>query len=930
MKHGTKIIFLGLLIMAIGWLTRETQAQSPCETGKSCVYLPSLLKNFDPSTSPTATSSAATATTIAPTVTTSAPTLTPTTQPTPTVNPTPIPSVQPPKVASEFVDFTVSVYKTVGVSDRTPYENILGYFADGLYEMTNGAYKVRNITVYQNGQFSDKANMVWSASDWPRASVSGYDGGGQILMGDVFPFGTPYNALESGNQKGAGYTMAHEWGHYQFGVRDEYQGTTASSKITSPQPGDTTIDTSIMGNGNWNAAQTGQFSYLNLSTVKDYPNSSVTTAQLRTYTASCWDTVARPPSEDPRSGSSSAVLRYDYSTLLSQVAPTGGSAPTVELPGNAAVARSAIKITWADANVVATKYRQLLIDISADMATDNRLESIKTAAKNYVDQARDGDLLGLITYGASFTTLQPVTEINASSRASLKATIDSLTVSVATSRFVTAGDQEAINDLAAAVNKAVVADKAVYLFVSGRFDDSGNPYQTLLDQHSASGIPLTVFDYAPPEANVASILQQVAEFSNGQYKYVGGATSIDITGRRRTKANSTAKPTTLANAMMDADQFGSNLVRVNLGSDSGSVPVGASADPPIIVDSTLDGLEVIAMYNGQANAATLELDDPNGNPVSAPTCTGDAAQTICIFKVITPMVGQWQLFITPVSQTLEVEYRAMGYAEDGFTYQATLQSVYGDYINYPEPILLVAKLTLLDPIIKAAANGYVRGPDGQMIYDDNNPLVLKDDGLAPDVQADDGLYTAFLPYSQEGDYYVSFYFDNVDGDAILTQNSFEHTPGPNGEQNFPPDRLVTDDFDRFATLELFVNHMRTDDHGDTTAQATNLTPNNKDVPGRIDRAGDVDSFKITASAAMTLAIRLSDFSPGMQASIKIIKPDGSTVDKSWTNPASGYFWQSFAANVGEVFFVQVSHANSQAAGGLYNISAGAPLVNEVP
>lgn len=915
------LLSLVIILMSLILPARLIHAQQCGED--FCVYLPTLLKNFDPN-APTMT---ATPTRDDASTPQSSPTATPTPQNTPTINPTPIPTVVSPTPASvansQPIDLTISLYKTATGDDRTSYETILGYFADGIYEMTNGAFIVRTITIYQNGQFSDKASVVWTAQDWPRASLSGYGGSGQVKIGDVFPFPQPYNALQAGNEPGAGYTLAHEWGHFQFGLRDEYAGTTTSDDPGQPQAGDTTIQTSIMGGGNWNAVNQ-QFSYLNFSTAQDYTQAG-TTAQHRYYNASGWDTVARAPSQDPRAGERTALQRQDYSAQLKDV--KSDSTPSVELPNSAA--RSALNITWASPDATAAKLRHLVIDVSAEMGTNNRLSSIKTAAKNYVNKAQPGDMLGLITYADGQTTVQQLITIdNEATKTALKAKIDSLTVSASTNRFVVPADQTALQDLVNNSPTGVVVDKSVSLFVSGRFADDGNPYQTLLDNHTSAGIPLNVFDFSPPEAGVANILQQVANFTNGKYTYVGGDTGIDLRGRLRSSSNPEAAPQDIIEALEDHDQYLSAIVDVNLGTIVGTLPVipaNTADNAPIFVDSTLDGLEVLLAHDGVISDANITLEDPDGIQDYPPECETDVefGETICYFYVIDPVDGEWLLNIETFTNALEIDYRATGFASDGYTYWATLESVTGESVVYPEPILLVASLSLVDPIAKAAAFAYVEGPDGQDLFPDG--LRLKDDGVAPDVEADDGFYTAFLPYNKGGSYYVTFIFDNIDDEAVFTQRGFEHTPGPNYEQDFPDDRKVEDDFDRFATLELFVNDFKSDDHADTVDLATELRPNNENLPGRIDRPGDVDSFQITATEAMTMAIRVSDVGLGLKANIKLINQNGSEENLVFDNPAAGNFTTTIPLDSFETIYVQLSHIDDQAVGGVYQISAGAPL-----
>jgi hypothetical protein len=59
----------------------------------------------------------------------------------------------------------------------------------------------------------------------------------------------------------------------------------------------------------------------------------------RAYQASAWDTLRRPVSQDPRSGSLSSLSTRLYYADLAAVAPAAGQLPSIELPAAQATAR---------------------------------------------------------------------------------------------------------------------------------------------------------------------------------------------------------------------------------------------------------------------------------------------------------------------------------------------------------------------------------------------------------------------------------------------------------------------------------------------------------------------------------------------------------------------------------------------------------------
>lgn len=581
----------------------------------------------DPDTIIIATPPAATPTPF-PTPVPGTPTLTPTPAP---VTLTPMPTATP-VPAADSIDLSISLYKSAPTSaERAPYEEILAHFADAIYEMTNGAHKVRNVTIYQNGGHARTADVVWIAQQWPRAFVNGYGVPGySVSMGDIF------NATDfTVERRCGGYVLAHEWGHYYYGVYDEYQSgpgnSCPASAIDCPHPDDDPVRNSVM-NDNWRACVDGDFNWLNFSIPK---NQTRNNAQYRVFNASAWETLARPTAQDPRQAARLAVRGRSYYSELEGAAPIGNADAPLEL-------------TSADASV----------------------------------QARS--LLNIIW-----------------------------------------------------------ADDAVSL--------------------------------AP----------------------------------------------------------------------SVSAPAAHAAPAP-----------------GGINLA----------------------------------------------------------------YQGHIESALGNILDYPHPLMLVARVVNGVPIAKAGIHAGVIPPDGKMFK-----VFLKDDGLAPDVLADDGLYSGFVTYTQAGAYYAFAWFDNQAGLAEFTEESMEHAPGPNGETDYPAPRPVGEAFFAVANAVITIGDVRADDHGNVAAEATSLKTDNVDVTGRIDYAGDVDVFEVVPTANGKLTLRLSGFAFEMAPRVQILRADSVTAVKTFefTPENNAYFFASLRGKANEAFYVAVQHLDPNAVGGLYDISIGPALPNVI-
>lgn len=236
---------------------------------------------------------------------------------------------------TDTIDVSISLHHEPGAPVKPLYETVLKHFADGIFEMTNGAHRIGRITIYQNGENKSSADVVWNQIEWPRATVSGYHFSGRVWMGDVFPFNSgDYNALLPDNLVGTGYTLAHEFGHFYYGLRDEYANDAEEAM------GDVDVVEAVMSS-QWCAAPNlgGDLDCLNFSTSLN--NNAPTNKQFRSYNASAWDTLTRPTFLDPEG----APRRVQFHDLLA-VDPENSTKPVIDLPN--AASHTELEIIWRE------------------------------------------------------------------------------------------------------------------------------------------------------------------------------------------------------------------------------------------------------------------------------------------------------------------------------------------------------------------------------------------------------------------------------------------------------------------------------------------------------------------------------------------------------------------------------------------------------
>ena len=239
------------------------------------------------------------------------------------------------------MDLTIGLYRNPNSQERAAYEEMIRYLADALFEMSNGAHKLRTVRIYPNSQ--SKKDVIWGKQCWPNAHISGYGRsqyGLRIEMCDIFG---SYNYLQNRRAwEDAGYTIAHEMGHYFYSLYDEYRTNDPCDPKRPFRPcrDDKPVSPSVMNNqGN---ATGGQYKWLNFSSAA---NDSKKTAQYRMYQASGWETLIRRPELDPRDGVLANYPLRLYHPELRNVAPASGQLPRIDLV-TGHQARSMLQIIW--------------------------------------------------------------------------------------------------------------------------------------------------------------------------------------------------------------------------------------------------------------------------------------------------------------------------------------------------------------------------------------------------------------------------------------------------------------------------------------------------------------------------------------------------------------------------------------------------------
>ncbi|MEY3218971.1 MAG: hypothetical protein RIT27_328 [Pseudomonadota bacterium] len=675
-------------------------------------------------------------------------------------------------------------------------ENNLKYMADAVYEMSNGAHKLGNVTIYTDAAKKDTADIVWEnnigdsgANCWFNA----YTGGRIAEKG-------PYKRIQhcdlgggtqntiTDNQYG-GYTLAHEFGHYFYKLYDEYaQGNSPPDSPGAPSSSDSAVEFSLM-QSNDDAVKAGDYRWLNLSTSA---NNKGNNAQFRVYGASAWDTLIRDPQNDPDlAKAQNAGLPRIFYPELQAVAPKAGEMPSLELDkaGAQAIARSELKFIWKQGALDQTARRLRLgnqpaaviaaLDVSK-MVSSEQLDAMKTAVKQWVQDANVGDYISIVTIGQTAHVVQPLTNINAAN--AKEAVVNAINAISTTSE-----EPHLANGLQTALSQFQTAptsySAAVYLLSSGHNANGSDPFKEIV-HYQSDGILLHTIGLSDDQ-NAEGLLSKLAEDTGGLYWQSNGALE-DV-----------------AMGLDQADQVTSPAITVTLAQQAKVISGEQTFD--FYVDEGVGRINFKATYTGEIKDATLTLTDPNANSFVLPadfcqtTNESLVKETVCGATVDYINRGNWHLMVKANRANLDFNYHLQGVAKDNDKIiYASVEAAGSEKVTFPQPLLVTASIGNAAPITDLTISAVLETPDGR-----KQPFVLRDDGVAPDNEANDGMYLGKVNYTMNGLHKIHVHFSNPDNKAKFTNKGVTYYAVP--PVGVSPFTDVNIPFTRLATAEINIS-----------------------------------------------------------------------------------------------------------------------------
>lgn len=696
--------------------------------------------------------------------------------------------------AETTFDLRVSYYDSSAnsLSKKEAIENNIRNFADGLYEASNGAHKLGKVTIFTDGAYKDNTDILWVEKCHPNANTNGRGKAGSRIE-HCDKMGADNDFLKSFMQ--GGFIITHEWGHFTYSLLDEYQNKDVACNPSDPGgpcATDTPVEKSIMNN-TWAAASENNelldANVMNFSTPLNATTSN--TAQFRVFNASGWATLSRPNNQDPASAAEQigGSPRVAFEDLIA-AAPKAGQTPSLEINSEdgKARAKTALSIEWKNTATATPKKlgnaatlhvaKQLVIDQSQNIGS-TLLEELKSAAQQIIEQAEEGDMLGVISFADSAKVVVPLTTLTASNKKALLDAVKSISL---VNKPAALGD--ALKATLSGLQNAKLANDsvgAVYLFADG-FSPLGAPPLAEIENFKKEGVTLYSFALNNNLA-LKTLLSQLANKTRGE-SY---------------SADTSAK---LNKALQQAQEAASPNVDAIVATDRKLLTT--SQEFPFYMDASLSGVAFTLNYLGNLNASNFSIVDASGKSIalSESDCLAEASLgTDCEMEIENTGEGLWKIKAQIPANTPEIDvfYSVLGIPKDN-------NNAFFANVSSPNSTPVVGQTLTLQasverefPITGIAVNGTLEKPDGSEAV-----LTWKDDGVAPDRKASDGIYSAAFKASSAGEHYATVIFDNQQNTGQFTNAASAYAPAKDGSTPKFSLTPVNSKFTRTAITEIDV------------------------------------------------------------------------------------------------------------------------------
>lgn len=635
-------------------------------------------------------------------------------------------------------DFDISYYRYLNTDivknpDASKIEEIIRFWADALYESTNGQELLGTVRIFQGPtSFLSSyrlSDIVWEEGGHPRAAYGAYSSydaqkplGLRMAMFDTFKeyaTGTVVrDFLAPENHAYGGYALAALCGSYVYDLREEYPVERNGKKYSGLGYPSIMNDVSP-------AAYEKDLRALNHSTAAMYKNQPAT-GQKAKWGLSSWEYLSKKHAFPPN------VLPELPKRKKGQREEDGQYRFLVQPGKHARDGQRHLRIIW-----VASPIFQIVIDKSGSMEND-RIVKAKNAAKEFVRSLHPGTRVGVISFDNKVYEESPILTISGGGgeKKTLLKTIDGITL----------GGSTAIYDACALAARGMTVDKKsfyegryVVLFTDGEDNSSGIGVDNLISDLRRENVSVLVMGLE--EGVQEKTLRRIAASTKGYYMMT--ATPLDTQEMLYSYLNTS---------------YESQLHTADL-----SLPKAASKRESFDVEDGSEALRITLIADGEISPKDISLAvSPPKGKAGQMNHDKETGKIELIQK--NPIAGKWTVTVKNTSsRERQVRVAVFARNKERVLYLGNVLPVRGEQ---PNSAIVYASLTgNATPHTGLSVKATVREPSGA-----TRSLDFHDMGYGADAIAGDGIYSALVENcTTPGNYKVTVNFSNTGGAAETNQ-----------------------------------------------------------------------------------------------------------------------------------------------------------------
>ena len=621
------------------------------------------------------------------------------------------------------------------VLDRDYITSVMRVVAQSVFTMTEGRHRLGTIYVYRNKQFGNNVNIQFiNTNGRSSANVSGLNSRNASSFNHLSFNGNHESVVQLGK------VIAHELGHYTYGLYDEYVEAGVALdplNLGSPSQSDNAKNT-IMNDQN---------AFVSFSTPADYADPSKRqTAQARVFAVgsglaggSAWETLVRSADQDPVGARGQGRTVFE---AFRGIDPT-----TLELKRPVTGFDESLNMVFAPS----PQFRDVIV-VDRTLAAD-RFADLIQAAKALVGQAKADTQFAVIAspavagMGTASNTVLGYTSGTPEGKQTLNAVLDSLQ-NIPAPASGAAGTFDSLSAFTQAYRLLSAArkpgDMATLHLLTGA--EAKLPVEAATSARLAK-ISVNPMGLTGGAAGTAAERSAQAVTQSASSRSVGLAELASMTGgsfNRAKTGSEAAKDVVRANNETHAAPFAS------LSMDGSDVLAarGTFTSSFTVAGGTIDGNVAANLFFDPKDAAKLKFslvapngvvytdsDEKAGIEFVTEPAYGEAAFVIA--SDAPGRRGKWT--IRAEASTATVDGVGLEVSSDSMT--SLTGDIQGGMKGATVAPTLQAKLGGEKSIKGAVVTADVYDEAGRLVLAN---AVLKDDGVLPDARAGDGQYALSL------------------------------------------------------------------------------------------------------------------------------------------------------------------------------------------